>query len=45
MKQAILAVSFGTSYLDTLDKTVAATERALFVRHCARAQAALPRLQ
>ena len=29
MKQAILAVSFGTSYPDTLEKTIAATERAL----------------
>lgn len=29
MKRAILAVSFGTSYLDTLEKTIAATERAL----------------
>ncbi len=29
MKQAILAVSFGTTYPDTLEKTIAATERAL----------------
>ena len=29
MNQAILAVSFGTSYPDTLEKTIAATERAL----------------
>ena len=29
MKKAILAVSFGTSYLDTLERTIAATERAL----------------
>ncbi len=29
MKQAILAVSFGTSYPDTLEKTIAATEQAL----------------
>ena len=29
MKKAILAVSFGTSYPDTLRKTIAATERAL----------------
>ena len=29
MKQAILAVSFGTSYPDTLEKTIAATEAAL----------------
>ena len=29
MKQAILAVSFGTSYPDTLEQTIAATERAL----------------
>ena len=29
MKQAILAVSFGTTYPDTLEKTIAATEAAL----------------
>ena len=29
MKKAILAVSFGTSYPDTLGKTIAATEQAL----------------
>lgn len=29
MKQAILAVSFGTTYPDTLERTIAATERAL----------------
>lgn len=29
MKRAILAVSFGTSYPDTLEKTIAATERTL----------------
>ena len=29
MKKAILAVSFGTSYPDTLEQTIAATERAL----------------
>ena len=29
MKKAILVVSFGTSYQDTLDKTIAATERAI----------------
>lgn len=29
MKKAILAVSFGTSYPDTLEKNIAATERAL----------------
>ena len=29
MKKAILAVSFGTSYPDTLHKTIAATEQAL----------------
>lgn len=29
MKKAILAVSFGTTYPDTLEKTIAATERAL----------------
>ena len=29
MKKAILAVSFGTSYPDTLRKTIAATEQAL----------------
>ena len=29
MKKAILAVSFGTSYPDTLEKTIAATEQAL----------------
>ena len=29
MKQAILAVSFGTSYPDTLENTIAATEQAL----------------
>ncbi|MDD6188313.1 MAG: precorrin-2 C(20)-methyltransferase [Clostridiales bacterium] len=29
MKKAILAVSFGTSYPDTLEKTIAATEREL----------------
>ena len=29
MKQAILAVSFGTTYPDTLEKTIAATEDAL----------------
>ena len=31
MKKAILAVSFGTSYPDTLEKTIAATEQALAV--------------
>ena len=31
MKKAIIAVSFGTSYPDTLEKTIAATERALAV--------------
>lgn len=29
MKRAILVVSFGTSYSDTLDRTIAATERAI----------------
>ena len=29
MKKAILAVSFGTTYPDTLEKTIAATERAI----------------
>ncbi len=29
MKQAILVVSFGTSYLDTLERTIAATEAAI----------------
>ena len=29
MNKAILAVSFGTSYPDTLEKTIAATEKAL----------------
>ena len=29
VKKAILAVSFGTSYPDTLEQTIAATERAL----------------
>ena len=29
MKKAILVVSFGTSYLDTLEQTIAATEREL----------------
>ena len=29
MKKAILVVSFGTTYLDTLEQTIAATERDL----------------